>query len=164
MTDTVSPLGTGGVTYDNFGGAYGTAGEYDATFGGSYTAITGAAPAHGNTYAVINGGHCTLVTNCAALAAYQKDNTGQWYLPSIYELTLIKNLDYMFSENILTRPGSYSPLSTTGCNVGFCEYWSSTEYADLPAIAWLVNGSNGDVTNGDMNAHLGVRAVRAFTY
>lgn len=74
---------------------------------------------------------------------------GDWYLPSIYELTLLK--------------ASLQPRGLTPFTASFVPdfYWSSTE-ADV-ANAWLQNFSTGELVQSDKASTLGrVRAIRKF--
>jgi hypothetical protein len=74
---------------------------------------------------------------------------GDWYLPSIYELTLLKAS--LQSRGVTSFTTSFVPDF----------YWSSTE-ADV-SNAWLQNFSTGELVQSDKASTLGhVRAVRKF--
>jgi hypothetical protein len=82
---------------------------------------------------------------CALTAEPNKACYGDWYLPSLYELNLLK-------VNLQTQKlSSFAPDY----------YWSSTEAS--VSSAWLVNFGTGDVIKSDKASTLGhVRAVRQF--
>ena len=85
------------------------------------------------------------------LAAINAANLGghnDWRIPSVKELQGI--MDYSKAGLASSVPGS-----TAAAN-----YWSSTTFAGVSSLAWLVNFSDGFVNNDDKNNSLSVRAVR----
>ncbi|CEG62196.1 DUF1566 domain-containing protein [Legionella micdadei] len=92
-------------------------------------------------YSVLEDG----VTPCSIPASPYETCYGDWYLPSIYELSLLK-------ANLQPRGVAHFAPEY---------YWSSTE-ADV-SNAWLQNFSTGDLVQSDKSNTLGhVRAVRKF--
>ena len=83
-------------------------------------------------------------------ANYQGGNYGDWYLPSKYELNLMK-------QNI--GQGNALGLGNVG---GFVNnfYWSSTQYDNYNA--WIQDFENGAQYFNGMSNFYNVRSVRAF--
>ena len=91
----------------------------------------------------------SAIAFCAALATANFGGHNDWYLPTQ------KQLMQAYVDGSNYNPGSGANLPSSGYN-----FWSSTEYYNVPAAAWVVTLSTG-YTNGYTKVTLTyVRCVR----
>ena len=112
--------------------------------------------AWGQTGADCSGGSATPSTWAQALAAAQMANTSShkdqadWRLPNKNEL-----------ESLVTLDGAAPYIDTTAFpDTPASVFWSSTTYAPDPAVAWVVDFSDGDTDADGRSYTHAVRLVR----
>ena len=92
--------------------------------------------------------------------AYSVGAIDDWYLPAIDELSLLWQNRFNVNR---TLSGASSASTITGATqIGYNNYWSSTEYD--ASFAWYFRFGSGDaIMGGNKNATYYVRAVRKFS-
>lgn len=125
-----------------------------------------------NTALAANSGN--LVQAVAKAAEYRNatptpDNSSDWYLPSVKELSLlcgedVEDVSYPFgTTNRDLINGKLSSISSDATQILSAYYWSSTESSyNNSSIAFYVDFGNGSVTGNSKRAPLSVRCVLAF--